>query len=171
MPRTAASCCRRATLRYTWLGTESHRGVELSLNAEPLHGLTLVAGAVLMAPEVAVASGVEGVGSTPVNQPRDILQLAVDYQLAGCPRCSLDVTATHQGRVPVRLDDGAYNPAQTIVNVGARYRFTMAGHPATLRVQLQNVTNQQVWSVIDSSGGLQTWPPRHAPLAYLAADF
>jgi hypothetical protein len=47
----------------------------------------------------------------------------------------------------------------------------MAGHPATLRVQLQNVTNQQVWSVIDSSGGLQTWPPRHAALAYLAADF
>jgi len=156
---------------YAWLGTESHRGVELSLNAEPLHGLTLVAGAVLMSPEVAVANGVEGVGSAPVSQPRNILQLALDYQLPASPRCSLDVTVTHQGRVPVRLDDGAYNPAQTIVNVGARYRFSVAGHSATLRVQVQNVTNQQVWSVSDTSGGLVTYPPLHMALAYLSAEF
>src|SRR4029077_8403479 len=100
-------------------------------------------------------------------QPRNILQLALDYQLPASPRCSLDVTVTHQGRVPVRLDDGAYNPAQTIVNVGARYRFSVAGHSATLRVQVQNVTNQQVWSVSDTSGGLVTYPPLHMALAYL----
>ena len=156
---------------YMWLGTESHRGVELSLNTEPVRGLTLVGGAVLMSPQVAIANGVEGVGSAPVNQPRDLLQLAVDYQLPASPCCSLDITVTHQGRVPVRLDDGAYNPAQTIVNVGARYRFNVAGHPATLRVQVQNATSQQVWSVIDASGGLVAYPPRHMALAYLSADF
>lgn len=156
---------------YTWLGTESHRGIELSLNAEPLHGLTLVGGAVLMSPQVAITSGVEGVGSAPVNQPRDLLQLALDYQLPAAPCCSLDITVTHQGRVPVRLDDGVYNPAQTIVNVGARYRFNVAGHAATLRVQVQNATSQKVWSVIDSSGGLVTYPPLHLVLAYVSADF
>jgi outer membrane receptor protein involved in Fe transport len=71
----------------------------------------------------------------------------------------------------VRLDDGAYNPAQTIVNVGARYRFSVAGRAATLRVQVQNVTNQKVWLVIDSSGGLVAYPPPAFVLAYLAADF
>ena len=156
---------------YSWLGTETHRGVELSLNAEPMEGLTLVAGAVLMSPEVAVASGVEGVGSAPVSQPRDMLQLALDYRFPSWPRCSIDFTATHQGAVPVRLDDGAYNPAQTIVNVGARYRFTVAGRTATLRIQMQNVTSQKVWSVIDTSGGLVTYPPPHSLLAYLSADF
>ena len=155
---------------YTWLGTESHRGIELSLNAEPLPGLTAVAGAVLMSPEVAVASAAAGVGTAPVNQPRDILQLALDYRLAVCPRCSLDVTATHEGRVPVRLDDGAYNPAQTLVNIGARYRFTVAGRAATLRVQVQNVTDQRVWYVIDTSGGLVAYPPLHMALAYVSVD-
>ncbi len=155
---------------YAWLGTETHRGLELSLNTTPVHGLTLVAGAVLMSPQVAVASGVEGVGSAPVNQPREIVQLAVDYRLPAAPRCSLDVTVTHQGRVPVRLDDGAYNPAQTIVNVGGRYGFEIAGRPATLRVQWQNATNEQVWSVIDPSGGLVPYPPLHMVLAYLSAD-
>ncbi len=87
---------------YAWLGSESHRGAELSLTAGPVRGLTLVAGAVLMSPQVAVAAGVEGVGSAPVNQPRNILQLALDYQLAAAPRWSLDLSVTHQGRVPVR---------------------------------------------------------------------
>jgi len=156
---------------YSWLGTDTHRGVELSVNAEPAQGLTLVAGAVLMSPEVTVTSGAEGVGSAPVNQPRNILQLALDYRFPFWSRCSLDVTATHQGAVPVRLDDGAYNPAQTIVNVGARYRFSISGRTATLRIQMQNVTSQKVWSVIDTSGGLVPYPPLHTLLAYLSADF
>jgi len=155
---------------YTWLGTESHRGVELSLNAQPLPGLTSVVGAVLMSPQVAVATGVVGVGSAPVSQPRRILQLALDYRPPLWPRLSLDMTATQQGRVPVRLDDGVYNPAQTIVNVGARYRFGASSRPVTLRVQVQNVTNQTVWFVYDLSGGLTPYPPRHMALAYLSAD-
>ena len=156
---------------YSWLGTETHRGVELSLNAEPAPGLTLVAGAVLMSPEVAVASGVEGVGSAPVSQPHDVLELALDYRFPARPRWSLDVTAMHFGAVPVRLDNGAYNPAQTFLNVGARYRFSVAGRVAMLRIQVQNVTNQKVWSVADTSGGLVTYPPLHMLLGYLSADF
>jgi iron complex outermembrane recepter protein len=156
---------------YTWLGTESHRGVELSLNAQPLRGLTIVAGAVFMSPEVAVASGLTGVGTTPVSQPRRILQLAADYHFPTLPRCSLDITLLEQGEVPVRLDDGAYNPAQAFINLGGRYRFSIAGHPATLRVQVQNVANQRVWSVVDRSGGLVPYPPLHMAFAYLSADF
>jgi outer membrane receptor protein involved in Fe transport len=69
------------------------------------------------------------------------------------------------------LDDGAYNPAQTIVNLGARYRFNVAGHTATIRIQVQNLTNQKVWSVIDTSGGLVPYPPLHMLSGYLSADF
>jgi len=156
---------------YSLLGTEYHRGLELSLNAAPLTGLTLVAGAVLMEPEVTVAAGSTGVGTVPVNQSRSSLQIAADYQLPAAPCCSLDVTATRQGSVPVRLDDGAYNPAQTIVNMGARYRFALAGKAATLRVQVQNVTRQKVWLVVDPSGGLAAYPPPSFVVAYVAADF
>lgn len=156
---------------YVWLGTETHRGAELSLNAEPLPGLTTVAGVVLISPQVAVARGVAGVGSAPVSQTRRILQLALDYHLPAWPPLSLDMTATELGRMPVRLDDGAYNPAQTIMNVGARYRFGPVARPVTLRVQVQNVSNQKVWSVYDLSGGLTPYPPLHMALAYLSADF
>lgn len=155
---------------YTWLGTERHPGFEVSLNAQPLPGLTVVAGAALMSPVVALATPAEGVGTAPVAQPRRILQLAADYKLAIWPRLSLDATATHFGPAPVRVDDGAYIPAQTLVNVGARYRFSVSGHEATLRVAVQNVTNQKSWSVIDLSGGLVAYPPLHTALAYLSTD-
>jgi iron complex outermembrane recepter protein len=156
---------------YTWLGTERHPGVELSLNAQPLSGLTLVAGAVFMAPVVDLAPGNQGVGTAPVAQPRHIVQLAADYKVPAWPRLSLDATVTEQGAAPIRVDDGAYNPAQTIVNVGGRYTFTVLGQDATLRVQVQNVTNQRVWFVIDNSGGLAVYPPQHMVLAYVSAQF
>jgi iron complex outermembrane receptor protein len=156
---------------YTWLGTEYHPGLELSLNAEPLSGLTVVAGGVLMSPEVTPGSGVVGVGTAPVSQPRRILQLAADYRLAFWPRCSLDVTATQFGPMPVRVDDGAYLPAQTLLNVGARYRFSVSGHQATLRVAVQNVTNLRSWSVVDLSGGMTAYPPQHMVFGYLSAEF
>lgn len=155
---------------YTWLGTENHRGLELSLNVAPLPGLTFVAGAVLMATKVDVARGAEGVGSSPVAIPRRLAQLAVDYRPPLWPRCSFDVTAAEQSREPVRLDDGAYIPAQTLVNVGARYRFRMTGRDATLRLQVQNVTERRVWAVIDTSGGLVPYPPLHMVVAYLSTD-
>jgi iron complex outermembrane receptor protein len=156
---------------YTWLGTERHPGLELSLNAEPLSGLTVVAGGVFMAPVVTLGSGVQGVGTAPVAQTRRILQLAADYRLAIWPRCSLDITATQFGSVPVRVDDGAYIPTQTLVNVGTRYRFSVSGHEATLRVAVQNVSNLRSWSVIDLSGGLVAYPPQHMVFGYLSADF
>lgn len=156
---------------YTWLGTERHPGLELSLNAQPVEGLTVIAGAVLMAPVVELGSGVTGVGTAPVSQPRRILQIAADYKLPFWPRCSLDVTATQFGPVPVRVDDGAYVPAQTLVNVGARYRFSVSGHEATLRVEVQNVNEEKSWSVVDYSGGLVAYPPFHMAFAYLSAEF
>jgi iron complex outermembrane recepter protein len=155
---------------YTLLGSERHPGVELSLNAQPLAGLTLVAGAVFMAPVVKLASGVTGVGTAPVSQPRRIWQLAADYQLPFCARCSLDATVSQFGAVPVRVDDGAHIPSQTIANIGGRYRFGLFGHEATLRVQVQNVTNQRTWSVIDPSGGMVAYPPEHMASVYLSAE-
>jgi iron complex outermembrane recepter protein len=155
---------------YTWLGTERHPGFEVSLNAQPLSRLTVVAGAVLMSPVAALATSAGGVGTAPVAQPRRILQLAADYKLAIWPRLSFDATATQFGRAPVRVDDGAYIPAQTLVNVGARYRFSVSGHEATLRVAVQNVTNQKSWSLIDLSGGLVAYPPLHMALAYLSTE-
>jgi iron complex outermembrane receptor protein len=73
--------------------------------------------------------------------------------------------------VPVRVDDGAYVPAQTLVNVGARYRFSVSGHEATLRVEVANVNEEKSWSVVDYSGGLVAYPPFHMALAYLSAEF
>jgi len=57
----------------------------------------------------------------------------------------------------------------TEVNLGARYGFTALGSPATLRVQVMNITNRFVWDV-NSNGGFFPRSPRRF-LANLAVDF
>ena len=42
-------------------------------------------------------------------------------------------------------------PSYALLDLGARYRFTLGTKPATLRVQLANVTDEFVWSVTGSN--------------------
>jgi iron complex outermembrane recepter protein len=156
---------------YVWLGTERHTGIELSLTAEPFAGLTVLGGALLMDPgvELGPLAG-PGVGTAPVSQTRRLLLASIDYHPPRLERWSVDLTLAQQGPVPVRLDDGAYTPSVTQLGVGARYRFPVYGHQATLRLQVQNATGERLWSVTDSSGGLAPYPPRHMALAYVSVD-
>jgi outer membrane receptor protein involved in Fe transport len=55
-----------------------------------------------------------------------------------------------------------------VLHVGGRYRFKMAGKPATLRAQVGNIFDRYGWSVI--SGGAYVYnQPRRFSL-YLATD-
>jgi iron complex outermembrane receptor protein len=160
-----------ASGNYVWLGTEQHRGVELSLTGEPTAGLTVVTGALLMRPHVGVAPASAGTtGESPVSQSRRLMLGSADYRPGGTSRWSFDFVLSHEGPVPVRLDDGAYTHAWTMLNLGGRYRFPVGGYPATLRIQVQNATNQKVWSVVDPSGGIAAYPPLHMALAYLSVE-
>ena len=61
----------------------------------------------------------------------------------------------HFGSAPASVDGVVSEPAFTLLNVGARYRSTLWGAPATLRVQALNLTNTYVWNVFFSPGFYQ----------------
>ena len=155
--------------RFERLGSERHKGVELSLTGELLPGLKLVAGAYLMSPEVtAVAAPPGEVGKRPIGQPGGLYDVDLDYRLARWPRLSFDVNWVGSGPQAASLDNRARVRAATAFDLGARYRFSMGRVPATLRVQLINVTDELSWYV-GSDGGLQPVEPRRAT-AYLVVD-
>ena len=68
-----------------------------------------------------------------------------------------------------RSDNLLKVPGFTQLNLGARYVFTSAEVPASVRLQVQNVTNAFGWGV-NSSGNFYTRSPRKVSVA-LAADF
>ena len=157
-------------LVYAQLGTVRHRGVEISLAGEPLRGLNLIAGAVLMKPRVsgeAVDLGL--VGEKPVAQPERLFRANLDYRPPGFPALSVDVGLNHLGDRPGSVDNRLTVPARTLVDLGARYRLRLARVPATLRVQVTNLLDDYAWNVT-GAGGFRRVPPRRLQTS-LAVDF
>lgn len=151
------------------LGSERHKGVELSLAGDLLSGLRLVAGAYLMSPEVTAVSAPPGeVGKRPIGQSSVLYDVSLDYRPASWPRLSFDVHVVGSGQQAASLDNRLHVPASIAVDLGARYRFSMGHVPATLRVQVINVTDEFTWYVA-SDGGLQPYEPLRAT-AYLIVD-
>lgn len=155
---------------YTQLGTVRHRGVEISLTGEPIRGLNVVAGAILMKPRVSgEAVDLELIGSRPVGQPQRNASLYLDYRLPWHEKLSVNLGIQHLGKREGNTENTLTIPGRTLVNIGGRYRFELARLPATLRIQLNNLFNDYAWNVT-GSGALRRAPPRRAN-ATLSVDF
>jgi iron complex outermembrane receptor protein len=152
------------------LGLQRADGLELSVSGEVLPNLNVAAGALLgevkiIGPDLAA----EGVGRVAFGQPRSQWTINADYKVPRWSALSADITIYHFGTAPASVNDMSQNPALTVLSVGGRYRFTMLGAPATLRVQAQNLTNAYYWNMGLSPGFVQ-FPPRSL-FGYLTADF
>jgi iron complex outermembrane receptor protein len=152
------------------LGTVRHRGLEISLAGEPIEGLNLVAGAVLMKARVsgpAVELGL--IGSKPVGQAETMITSYADYRLPFARAFSVNLGINYLGKRPGSADNLLTVPARTIVDLGGRYRFSLGKAPATLRLQVSNLTNRYAWDVTDF-GGFRRNRPRSLQ-ADLSVDF
>ena len=157
-------------LVFAQLGTVRHRGLEISLAGEPVEGLNVVAGAVLMKPRVtgtAVDLGL--VGRKPVGQPERSVRANLDYRLPWLQKVSVGLGIQHLGPRPGSVDNALTVPGRTLVDLSARYRFNLNAYPATLRFQLTNLFDDYAWNVT-GSGGFRRVPPRRASVNLLV-DF
>jgi iron complex outermembrane recepter protein len=144
---------------YRQLGTVRHRGVELSLAGQPIEGLSVVAGAVLLDADVsgeAVDFGM--IGPKPVGTTGRFVRVNVDYRLPFFDPLSLDLGITSLGgRVASAAEYAELGGRQlttdpmTTFDVGARYRFKTGDAPVTVRAQITNLFNVYGWNVSANS--------------------
>jgi iron complex outermembrane receptor protein len=153
---------------FTNLGRQRYRGVEVSLTRQVSTGLSWVAGAMFLSPEVSAAAAQEPIGTRPVGQPAWITQLGVDYRFARYPRISLDCTIGALGGRMARVDNRAEVAGYGTVDLGVRYQVRLGSLSTTVRVQLLNATNTYNWYV-GTDGGLLAIGPRRA-WAYFVVD-
>lgn len=136
--------------RYGFLGQVRHRGLEASVTGQPLPGLSLVLGAVLLDPVVQGPEVTAGlIGHRPVGQRRVHWQASLDYAPPGWDGGSLDLVIDHRGATTARRDNLADAPAITVVDLGLRQELALFGQDATLRAQLLNLFNADGWEVVD----------------------
>ena len=151
------------------LGVQRARGFEFSLSGEVLPRLNVTAGALLgqvliEGPNLAAL----GVGRDAFGQAHNQGVINADYGFARWSGASVDVTFFHAGATPSSINDAIYAPLANLLSFGGRYRFAIHGAPATLRVQVQNVTNTYVW-VTGYNPGYYLMAPRSF-FAYVTVD-
>lgn len=155
---------------FTQVGDVRHRGVELSLTGQVIPGLTVVAGTVLLRARIegpAVTTG--RIGAVPLGRFPHIMRLNVQYGPKAWNGLSLDTQIENVSARYADLLNIVRAPAYTTVNVGGRYAFRVGDTAATLRVQIQNITDAFAWSVSPTANFTPIDPRRF--VISLSADF
>jgi iron complex outermembrane receptor protein len=153
------------------LGRQRADGIELSASGAVTKNLNVTA-AMLLGEVKVIGPNLqaEGVGPIALNQARFLTTINANYKFPQRPALSADIAITHFGSYPASVDDVAQGPPATLVALGGRYRFKILGAPATLRVQVQNLTNAYFWNLAFNSPVFSQYQPR-AFFGYLTADF
>jgi len=152
------------------LGKIRHQGGEISFTGNPIDGLSIVGGAVILDATLSgteVASGT--IGKRPVGSSPLTIIASADYRLPMWRAFSFDVNYERDSHRVLSVDGRAQLPARGQLDLGTRYRFTMLGKPTVLRIQALNVTNGFSWDVVGSNA-LNVHQPRQINFR-LTTDF
>jgi iron complex outermembrane recepter protein len=155
---------------YRQLGEQRHRGIEFSIAGEVVEGLNVVVGTMLLEPRVhgeEVASG--RIGRIPVAQTERLTIASADYRLPWLPSVSIDATLTSIASRMASSDNKLEIPSRSVLDMGARWRFSIGRAPTTVRFQLGNVFDEFGWRT-NTSGVFVTNAPRRVSIT-IAADF
>jgi iron complex outermembrane recepter protein len=163
---------RNAVNIYTTVGSITHRGVELSLTGQPADGLRVVGGAVLLRPRISGFTVEHGlIRSTPPGISQTNLNLNIQYTRPSWRGLSLDAQVAYDSAQQANRLNTFQNPAHTIIDVGARLPLKVNSYPASLRLQVLNLTNQYVWTISGASGLIMNGANARNYLARLSVDF
>lgn len=156
--------------RFDVLGDVINRGLEASIAGPITPELSLVAGASLLWPQVtgdAVTRGL--VGRTPVGAIGERFEMSADWRPGFAPGLSLDMRLSYRSPEMATVNNLVEVPVRTIIDIGGRYRFRLAGNDAVLRVQTTNLTGQQGFDLRGANA--YSVLPGRVTQAYLTVDF
>jgi iron complex outermembrane receptor protein len=129
--------------RYRPLGDISSRGVEGSATLSALDGLKVVAGLVLLRPEVNQQTpALGGTGTVPVGPVPRTINVNVDYAPDRWGHWATSLQWTSLSSRVVTNNDQVELPPLSMLNVGVRYRVRLFNRPCSARLDVANVTDE-----------------------------
>ncbi len=156
---------------YTNVGSIKHRGIEISLTGQPIPGLTVVAGSVLLKARISGLSVDRGlIGKIPMGTPPKIFRLSLQYGPASWHGFSIDTQTDYTSSQYANRLDTLRIPAAMTLDLGMRYAFKISEITANIRAQMRNAFNSYDWNVDGASGRFYVNAPRRFSVR-LAADF
>ena len=146
-----ADPARAGFLVYGPFGTQRHRGIELSIDAEPVKGLRIIAGGSVIDAKLRRTQGGVNEGNKPTGVPEYMLNANVEWDVPVVPALTLTGRVVNTGKQAANLTNTLFLPSWTRVDLGLRYVILTGGSPLTLRAGVDNVANNRYWaSAFDS---------------------
>ena len=128
--------------QYHELGAIRSRGIEASASLATANGLTIVAGAVLLKPEIELkVQPLGGSGMVPVGPVPATIDVNMDYQPARWHGWGASLRWTYLSSRVDTADDHYELPPFSTINFGLRYSAKVLGHNWSTRLDVGNVAN------------------------------
>lgn len=150
---------------FGYFGQQRNRGIELSLDGEPVRGLRVIAGATYLDAKLRRQADGVNEGNRAFGVPEWLANANVEWDLP--------IGATLTGRV-VYTGEQWYDAANTArlddwtrFDVGARYVVPLSTVPLTIRFTVDNVANSRYWA--SSFGSFGPALLQGAPRTYKAS--
>jgi iron complex outermembrane receptor protein len=129
---------------YLQVGVTDSRGAEVSLTGSVTPRLTILIGGVFLNARVVPSNAASGdLGRRPTGVPDHTLSANLDWRIPFVSGLELDLAAYERGAVPSTSDNVVILRRWRAFDVGTHYRFKVANHPTTLRLQLKNMFNRR----------------------------
>ncbi|MBA1365806.1 TonB-dependent receptor [Burkholderia gladioli] len=134
------------TLIYGADGTQRHRGVEASINGEPVKGLRLIAGASYIDATLEGTSGGTSDGNRPIGVPKFTFTANAEYDLPMLQGATLTARWIHTSSQYLNVANTQSIPSWNRFDIGARYKTELFKKETTFRVMVRNVANKSYWA-------------------------
>jgi len=158
------------TSRYARLGDISARGIETSVDWTGPDGLTVVAGACWLRPEVSRSvAELGGEGSIPVGPIPRTINVNVDYAPSTWKGLGTSLQWTSFSSRVETSDNKYVLPPYATLNLTAHYNVRIFNHSYSARLEADNVTNEKGLTL--STTYYASSQPRRSYMFTLTADF
>ncbi|MFN3856884.1 MAG: TonB-dependent receptor [Caulobacter sp.] len=136
--------------RFGANGEQRNQGLELSLFGEPASGLRLLGGATFIDAELEKTAGGVLDGKQAIGVPERQASFNVEWDVPAVSGLTLDGRVVYTGEQQANAANTVQLDSWTRLDLGVRYRVTIADKPVTFRARVENVTDEAYWA---SSGG------------------
>lgn len=141
-------------------GEQRNQGLELALFGQAAPGVRLMGGFTLIDAKLTRTNSAATLGKTPVGVPSSQANLGAEWDTAWVPGLSLTGSVAYTGKQYVNQANTQSIPDWTRLDIGARYRTTVAGKDTVFRASVMNAANRSYWSGVASYGAFVQGAPR-----------
>ncbi|UXY11003.1 TonB-dependent siderophore receptor [Kosakonia sp. ML.JS2a] len=143
---------------YKEQGEQVNNGLELTATGHVYDGLNIYSGVTFLDPQLKDTVSESTTNKRVVGVPKVQANLLVEYNLPSMPELVYSANIHYTGKRAANDTNSAWADSYTTLDLGTRYRTKISDIPTTLRLTVNNVTNEHYWASIfpsstDGDGG------------------